>query len=67
MNNYELRTEYKLQPEVDTTHNMSAGMRRHFPACYDGQGRYIEPERPLPFWPCVIAGVIVWVIASVVL
>ncbi len=63
---WELDEDYPLAPdEVDTTHDLSAGLRRHWPECYDELGRY--HEREMSYWPAlfVVAGLVL--IARIVL
>lgn len=65
--NYELRTEYKLKPEVDTTHDISKGLRRHMPAMYDELGHYRERRWDMPWVLCVMIVVGGLVLAKIVL
>ena len=44
---YELEDDYPLQPEVDRSTDLSKGLRRSMPTCYDELGRYKEPK-PFP-------------------
>lgn len=65
---FELDEKYPLKPEVEVpSHDMSKGLRRHFPACYDERGRYIEIHKPFPFVPCVALMAGIYIIARVVL
>lgn len=74
---FELKTDYPLTPEVDETHNVSKGLRRHFPQCFDSRGgnqrdviiraATVDVATPVPFWLCVPVGVVVWAIATVML
>ncbi len=50
---YKLTEEYPLKPEVDMTHDLSKGLKRHWPEAYDELGRYRERPIRMP-WPLAV-------------
>ncbi len=58
--NFKLNEDYPLKPlrpEVETVHDLSRGLKRHWPCAYDQLGYYRPRRREMP-WSVAVAIVV---------